>query len=221
MIVWAATAALYALVALAGVCAVLRAGRWAAARLGVGAGGGGGSGPPSSVRTLLVRGSGGHTAGLLSVLGPCERDRFSPRVYVRAETDSTSEVRAQRAEKGRGDVSFCTVPRAREVGQSWLTTVGTTAFAAVKSAAVVWRTRPGLVVCNGPGTCLPIALAAALFAFTGLSPPCKVVFVESFCRVRTLSLTGRLLYPFASVFVVQWPDLAKKYPRAQYLGRIC
>jgi UDP-N-acetylglucosamine:LPS N-acetylglucosamine transferase len=38
------------------------------------------------------------------------------------------------------------------------------------------------------------------------------VFVESLCRVKTLSLTGRILYPWADLFAVHWPDLRTKYP---------
>jgi len=46
---------------------------------------------------------------------------------------------------------------------------------------------------------------------------CRVVFVESFCRVTQLSATGRLLYYVADEFVVHWPGLARKYPRAVLL----
>ncbi|EEC13566.1 conserved hypothetical protein [Ixodes scapularis] len=46
----------------------------------------------------------------------------------------------------------------------------------------------------------------------------SVVYVESFCRVETLSITGRVLYHLADHFVVQWPQLSAKYPRAKYHG---
>jgi beta-1,4-N-acetylglucosaminyltransferase len=64
------------------------------------------------------------------------------------------------------------------------------------------------------GTCLPICMAGYLLRYCGVRPV-RVVFVESFCRVKTLSLTGRLLYYFADRFVVQWPQLKDKLaPRA-------
>ena len=44
---------------------------------------------------------------------------------------------------------------------------------------------------------------------------------ESWCRVESLSLTGRIMYWVAHRFVVHWPELARRYPRAEYLGRIC
>ncbi len=48
----------------------------------------------------------------------------------------------------------------------------------------------------------------------------SIVYVESICRVETLSMSGRILYYFADQFVVQWPQLAEKYPRSTYLGRV-
>jgi beta-1,4-N-acetylglucosaminyltransferase len=46
----------------------------------------------------------------------------------------------------------------------------------------------------------------------------RVIYVESFARTQTLSLTGRILYPVVDCFVVQWPALREKYPRAIYSG---
>lgn len=129
--------------------------------------------------------------------------------------------------------------RAREVGQSYLTSVFTTLRSLADALLVVFRIQPDLLLANGPGAqphaaqkslffagaasprpaagiCVPLAAAAVLWrAVSGR--PCKVVFVESFCRVHTLSLTGRLLYPVADAFVVQWPDLQRRYPRAQLM----
>jgi beta-1,4-N-acetylglucosaminyltransferase len=45
-----------------------------------------------------------------------------------------------------------------------------------------------------------------------------IVYVESFARVQTLSLTGKLLYYVVDSFLVQWSELVVKYPRAVYNG---
>ena len=50
--------------------------------------------------------------------------------------------------------------------------------------------------------------------------PTKVVFIESVCRVKSLSLTGKLLYPFVDEMQVQWQELQDKYPRTKYIGMI-
>ena len=48
----------------------------------------------------------------------------------------------------------------------------------------------------------------------------KIVYVESICRVKTLSLTAKILYYFVDRLIVQWPELYEKYQRTIYLGRI-
>ena len=47
-----------------------------------------------------------------------------------------------------------------------------------------------------------------------------IVFVESVCRVETMSLSGKILYYFADHILVQWQELKDKYPLSRYIGRI-
>ena len=79
----------------------------------------GGVGAASSpIRTLVILGSGGHTAEMLAVLDLLPRDRFAPLLFVRAATDSTSEARARRREEEKGNRANCdfvAIPRSREV----------------------------------------------------------------------------------------------------------
>lgn len=76
------------------------------------------------------------------------------------------------------------------------------------------------VLVNGPGTCIPICLAA--FLLRSLGRNCRVVYVESIARVATLSLSGWLLYSsgLADAIFVQWPELQAKYPHSTYAGRV-
>jgi beta-1,4-N-acetylglucosaminyltransferase len=85
---------------------------------------------------------------------------------------------------------------------------------------VVFRVKPDVLLVNGPGSCVPLCLAATLYNIIGITNT-RIIFIESFTRVQKLSLTGRLLYPLAHRVVVQWPQLALKHPRAEYLGPIC
>ena len=64
---------------------------------------------------------------------------------------------------------------------------------------------------------MPLCYAAFLYKVLGIMDT-EIVFVESFCRVEKLSLTGKLLYYIADKFIVQWPQLAAKYPHTDYLG---
>ena len=82
------------------------------------------------------------------------------------------------------------------------------------------RALPSLVLCNGPGTCVPICAAALLVRLLGIKY-ISIVYVESVCRVESLSLSGKIMLRLADHFLVQWPGLTKKYPRAQFIGRLC
>jgi beta-1,4-N-acetylglucosaminyltransferase len=76
-----------------------------------------------------------------------------------------------------------------------------------------------MVLCNGPGTCVPIVLISYLLTKLGLRRT-RVMYVESVARVTSLSMSGRLVYGIVDCFMVQWPQLLQKYPKAVYKGRL-
>ena len=178
--------------------------------------------PGGSVRTLVVLGSGGHTAEMLQLTAKMDRSRYKPWYYVLAESDKTSLGKVAAGAGGVAPPADCVfrIPRSREVGQSWASTVLSTAHAIVWAFAVTARIRPHVVLANGPGTCLPVCVAAFALRVLGLADT-RIVFCESFCRVKHLSLTGKLLYPIADRFVVQWPELTQGHRRAEYIGVLC
>uniref|UniRef100_A0AC34RI54 UDP-N-acetylglucosamine transferase subunit ALG14 n=1 Tax=Panagrolaimus sp. JU765 TaxID=591449 RepID=A0AC34RI54_9BILA len=180
-----------------------------------------------TLRLCAVLGSGGHTTEMISLVKQLNPNLFMPRQYIVAETDSLSANKVVEMEKqfqpkvnhNSNSYEITLIPRSRKVGQSYLTSIFTTLWAIFISIKIVWQSKPDMVLCNGPGTCLPICIIAYVLDLLRLRNT-KIVFVESTCRVKTLSLTGKLLYHFrmADVFLVQWPDLVEKYPRAEFIG---
>ena len=114
------------------------------------------------------------------------------------------------------------IPRAREVGQSWLTTPFTTLYAIFVSLTLVWITRPDLLLVNGPGTCVPIVIATRVLYFVCRLRSCKIVYIESICRVKSLSMSSKMLWKVGLLdeLIVQWPELAVKHKGAKYIGKI-
>ncbi|RRT54701.1 hypothetical protein B296_00032978 [Ensete ventricosum] len=53
--------------------------------------------------------------------------------------------------------------RSREVGQSYIISIGTTLIATAHALWLVIRIRPQVIICNDPGTCIP--LCASGFPF--------------------------------------------------------
>ncbi|XP_076441190.1 UDP-N-acetylglucosamine transferase subunit ALG14-like [Babylonia areolata] len=169
---------------------------------------------------LIVVGSGGHTKEILTLTEKLGA-QYSPRQYIVASTDSISLKKILKSEETAVDSKYAiySVPRSREVKQSWFTTVFTTLYASLYSLRLVAHLQPQIILCNGPGTCVPICYAGLLLKWLGLADT-KVVYVESICRVETLSLSAKLLYPFADSLIVQWPSLVEKYPKCKYIGRV-
>lgn len=73
--------------------------------------------------------------------------------------------------------------------------------------------QPDVIITTG-------ALMAYPFCVLGKLKGEKVIYIESFARVTGKSLTGRLVYPFADLFLVQWESLKLLYPKAKYVGGI-
>ena len=107
-------------------------------------------------RTLVVLGSGGHTTEILSLCRAMEVSRYIPATFVVADTDHLSQARAEDTllntawASHRDQCRFWRVPRAREVGQSWLSTMASTAVACVHAFGIVTTVRPELILVNGP-----------------------------------------------------------------------
>jgi UDP-N-acetylglucosamine:LPS N-acetylglucosamine transferase len=80
-----------------------------------------------------------------------------------------------------------------------------------QSIKIFVRKRPAVVISSGAG----IALATCIFAKLAGR---KLIYIESGARVTTPSRTGRLVYRFADLFIVQWKSMLKHYPRAVYGG---
>jgi beta-1,4-N-acetylglucosaminyltransferase len=109
-----------------------------------------------SVCTMIVLGSGGHTAEMISLTAKLSSQIYHPRYFVVGTSDSTSIAKYEAV---RGSPlppgSIVAIPRSREVGQSWFTSVLSTVHAIAWAVIHIARLRPALVLCNGPGTTEP------------------------------------------------------------------
>lgn len=182
------------------------------------------------VKTLIVMGSGGHTAEMLQIVEHLDFAKYAPRQYVMAETDKTSVVKVIDVEVRREpdttkqQYEIVSIKRSRQVHQSYFSSIFTTLIAVGNSVPVVFQSRPDLILTNGPGTCVPICLVAFLAKLFFINRDCKIVFVESFCRVRNLSFSGKILQWITDLFVVQWPGLVGNGEilgrKKEYFGRL-
>lgn len=75
------------------------------------------------------------------------------------------------------------------------------------------KEHPDVIITTGAGIAYPTCRIGKLFGS-------KVIYIESFARMKTLNVTGKKLYPYADLFIVQWKELLKLVPKAIYKGWI-
>ncbi|KAF2625624.1 glycosyltransferase family 1 protein [Macroventuria anomochaeta] len=123
--------------------------------------------------------------------------------------------------------TIATIPRARRIHQP----LYTTPFSALQTLLAAFHPLlgtsesdlPTLIITNGPATAVILILAAFILRFFNVRGAesrglCRTVYVESFARVRTLSLSGKLLVRVVDRFLVQWEGLEGYAGRAEYCG---
>ena len=84
-------------------------------------------------------------------------------------------------------------------------------FNSIQSLFIILKKRPKVIFSTGAG----IALATC---FLGRFMGSKIIYLESGARITTPSKTGKLMYRYADVFIVQWKPLLKFFPDAKYVG---
>ncbi len=76
-----------------------------------------------------------------------------------------------------------------------------------------FKIRPDVVVTTGTHTAGPMCCLAKIFRK-------KIVYIETIANINTKTITGRLVYYLADLFLVQWESMLKLYPKAIYKGVI-
>jgi len=80
----------------------------------------------------------------------------------------------------------------------------------------VWyfiKIRPKYIITTGTHTAGPICVLGKMFG-------CKIIYIETFANRHTKTVTGRIIYKFADLFIVQWEEMLKIYPKAVLGGSI-
>ena len=73
--------------------------------------------------------------------------------------------------------------------------------------------KPKIIISFGAGPTVPISLLGKLLF------GCKLIYIECSAQVYEPSISGKIIYPFADLFFIQWPYLKEKYgDKAVYGG---
>jgi beta-1,4-N-acetylglucosaminyltransferase len=86
----------------------------------------------------------------------------------------------------------------------------------LRNLPLAWRVlrqkRPDVILSTGAALAVPFFVVGKLLRR-------RLVYVESLTRIESVSLSGRLVYPLADEFFVQWPQATRR-PRMRYEGTV-
>lgn len=84
---------------------------------------------------------------------------------------------------------------------------------AVRAVRILRKEKPDLIISAGAAPAIP-------FFYIGKLMGAKLIYIEVFDRANNNTLTGKICYKLADVFIVQWEEMKAIYPKAVNLGSI-
>ena len=148
------------------------------------------------MRVLLATTQGGHLTQLMS-LKPWWSEH--ERLWVSAPT---SDARSKLADE---DVVWAHHPTTRNLPNL--------ARNLRLAARVLHDYHPDVVVSTGAGVAVP-------FFWLARTVRAKTVFIEVVDRVDSKTMSGRLCYPVADLFLTQWEEQQALWPKSEMVGRL-
>lgn len=82
-----------------------------------------------------------------------------------------------------------------------------------QSLRIFLKERPDVIISTGALCVIPTFLIGKIFRK-------KLIFIESFAKINSPTMTGKFLYKICDYFIIQWEEMQKIYPKALYFGSI-
>ena len=85
----------------------------------------------------------------------------------------------------------------------------------IKSLFIFFKEKPDVIISTGVLAAIPMMIIGHAFKK-------KVIYIESFAKIKSPTMTGKLIYnkKIADRFYVQWESMLEFYPDAIYKGGI-
>ena len=107
--------------------------------------------------------------------------------------------------KGHKDVTVIDLPGIYSISPYTLEEVVTRKY--------LLEEKPDVILTTGAAVAIPMCIIGKIFGK-------KVIYIESYARINSPNKTGKLIYKFADLFIIQWEELRRFYPKAVYGGAI-
>ena len=156
----------------------------------------------SMKRVLFISSTGGHFSELLQLKSLFKKYDS----YIVTEKDKTNE----NFKSEYGDRLYFLPYGTRSKMFSY---VFKYFYLCLKTIYLFFKIRPKYIVTTGTHTAVPMCYLGKIFG-------CKIIFIETFANSKSKTLSGRMIYPIANLFIVQWKEMINLYPKAVYGGSI-
>ncbi len=162
------------------------------------------------MKLLIVMGYGGHTRQMLR-LAKLIKDKYGSRYIFDFITNKEDKLWKEAGKYGR--VFRIINPRSMKDKRLWKVLVKFIP-SSLQVLFLLPRTKARAVICCGTALSLNVSWLAKYFFRK------KIIFLESWSRVKSMSEAARFMKRFADLFIVQWPQQLTKYKNAVYAGRL-
>lgn len=146
------------------------------------------------MKICFITSSGGHLTHLMQLK---EWWKDKERIWVTFDKeDSRSILKEERK-------YWCYFPTNRNIKNLIKNT-----FLAIK---ILRKERPDIIISTGAAPAIPFFYLGKIFGS-------KVVYIEVYDRIDKPTITGKIIYPIADLFILQWEEQKKFYPKGEMLG---
>ena len=153
-------------------------------------------------KVLFISSTGGHLDELLQLTPLFEKYEYS----IITEKDKSNEYLKKRYGEKLYFLPYGT--RSKIV-----TYIFKYFYLCLKTIYYYFKIRPNVIVTTGTHTAGPMCIIGKIFRS-------KIIYIETFANTNKKTATGKLIYPIADLFIVQWEEMLKLYPKAVYGGSI-
>lgn len=161
-----------------------------------------------SMKICITCAAGGHLNQLMNIIDAfADHDLF----FVTVESGTTVSLK-----KLAKTYYIRDTPKPIQIGAIrlyWTTLALYYLYLLYPCTKILLKEKPDVIFGNGGS-------ATLCLCYLGKIIGCKIIYLESLTRVNDISLTGKLTYRVADLFLVQWGSLLKKYNRAKYWGKV-
>ena len=86
-------------------------------------------------------------------------------------------------------------------------------YLCLRTVYLYFKIRPKVIITTGTHTAGPMCIIGKIFGS-------KIIYIETIANTNKKTATGKLIYPIADLFIVQWEEMLKLYPKAKLGGAI-